>query len=118
MLMEKSLRELRKEQNKTLEQVSHDLSMALSTVCKYERGSQRIPESKKAIFCDYYGVSSFRVNENRYITLCDTINSLKRELIESNSIIRQLNKKNKALEKTLDSKNKEIELIKSLLKKL
>ena len=118
MLMEKTLRELRKEQNKTLEQVSHDLSMALSTVCKYERGGLRLSPKRKKLFCDYYGVSSFEVKESRYITLCNTINSLKRELIESNSIIRQLNKKNKALEKTLDSKNKEIELIKSLLKKL
>ena len=74
-----TLRELRLAKGYTLEEVSNDLGIHLSTLCKYERGYTNMTDRMLAIFKAYYKVKEIDTAKNRYITLTDKITMLKEE---------------------------------------
>ena len=97
-----TLKELRLSKGYTLREVSEDLGISLSALCKYERGASPISDRMYYILCEYYGVSEFENKSNKYIELTNQNNNLKYEL--ENKIF-ELEEENKSLKK----ENKELE---------
>ena len=105
----KTLRALRKEKQKTLQEVSRELDIALSTLCKYELGSLKVPTDKYYLICDYYGVASFEAKENSYLVLRDIIKNLKNDNSKLKSVIVNLNKRIRQLERENQENEKNIQ---------
>lgn len=53
----KRLQKLRKERNLTIEEVSADTGISISSLNKYEIGNRRPRDENKAILAGYYGIA-------------------------------------------------------------
>lgn len=92
-----TLRELRTELNLTLKQMSEELDMALSSLCKYERGDLITPKSVIQKVYETFGVEIESVEYKTYAALKQQVADLEQENKELRKQVQLLKLNKKAI---------------------
>ena len=110
-----TLREIRKSKGLKLKEVSNDLNMPLSSICKYELGQTKITPEIKEKFCKYYGVKDFDDTLCRYYLLQNKISELEEVISSKDEEIRLLKEENERLNKNIKTIKKSIRFLKNVV---